>query len=382
MMMDFDEEASMPTVLLIDDEQFTHELMNEALSGSCCLVSVGDGEDALMATHQWRPDLIIVDVEMPGIDGYETCRRLKSNPELEEVPLMFLSGHNQIEDRLKGYEAGGDDYVTKPFNLVEIKTKVMSLLNLVEERKELKSRVDFATHAAMTVMSNMSELGALLESLKKFNSCTNCQQLAETVMHGVQDFDLQGVVLIRTPGVHFTWTGVGAASPLEISVIEHMASMERIVQFKSRMAINYDHVSLLISNMPVDDEARCGRLRDHLAMLVEGAEGRAQGIIAVELSEQRGAAIAQTLEHITETLKEIDFSQRQSHLRANTAVVNMNETISTALLSIGLTDKQEEYFVQIIKNGVDSILDSQSDEVDVQNKLSNIIKGLKETLGA
>lgn len=375
-------QTGMPNVLLIDDEHFIHDLVSEALADSCCLISVETGEDALMATHQWKPDLILVDVEMPGMGGYETCRQFKSQEETVHIPVIFLSGHDQIEDRLKGYEAGGEDYLTKPFDLAELKAKVLHLLSLVAHRSELKSMADFASSAAMTAMTSMSEMGAMLEILKKFNTCEDWPLLAKTVIDGLAVFDLHGAVLVRTSEGSLTITDHGPASPLEQSVIEHMAEMDRIVHFKSRMSINYERVSLLVNNMPEYDEDRCGRLRDHLAMLVEAADVRVKSILTMQESSSRGGVIDHTLARISDALRDIDAEQRRSQINTRLAVDAMNDRVDKALMSVALSDAQELFLTETIRHGIEGIINSQSNEIDLQNRLSEIIKELKACMPA
>ena len=373
-------EGGRSSVLLIDDDDFIHELVNEALADCCILHSVESGEDALMVTNEWRPDLILLDVELLGMDGYETCRKFKELEITSQVPVMFLSGHDRIEDRLRGYEAGGNDYLIKPFDLLELKAKVTHLLALESGKGELKSMADFASNAAMTAMTSMSEMGSLLESLKQFNICEDIQSLTQTVIDGVTAFDLHSVVRISTPTERLILTDHGAATPLESSVVEHMAEMDRIVHFKSRMSINYEYVSLLISNMPANDEERCGRLRDHLAMLVEAADVRVKGILSMQESRMRGVAIERTVERITAALRDIDADQRKSRMNTSLAVDEMIENVERALMSIALTEVQETYLSSIVRSGIDKIACINSDEIDLQNDLSEIINELKASL--
>lgn len=376
------DECSMPRVLLIDDESFVHDLVCEALTGCCCVISVETGEDALMATTQWLPDLILVDVEMPGMGGYETCRRFKGQEETAQLPVLFLSGHDLLEERLMGYEAGGDDYMTKPFELDELKAKVLHLLALNKNRSELKSMADFASSAAMTAMSSMSEMGALLEVLKRFNGCDSWSGLASIALEGLAAFDLHGVVQLRLPSGKLTLTSQGAASPLEESVIEHLQSMERIVHFKSRLCISYELVSLLVNDMPVEDEGRCGRLRDHLAMLVEGADARVKSILVTQESRLRGAAIERTVMRISEALREIDGNQRSGRSNARMAVEELLQKVDHALLGVALTESQEAFLAGTVREGVEKILAAQASEIDVQNRLTEITQELKNTLPA
>ena len=74
------------------------------------------------------PDLILLDIMMPGIDGYEVCRRLREAPATREIPIMFLSALEDVQDKARGFEAGGNDYLTKPFGILEVKARVRSLL--------------------------------------------------------------------------------------------------------------------------------------------------------------------------------------------------------------------------------------------------------------
>ncbi|MBS1154127.1 MAG: two component transcriptional regulator, winged helix family [Proteobacteria bacterium] len=376
----FDLAASKRKVMLIDDEFFIHDLVGEALDAFCDVISVETGDDALMAAQHWTPNLILVDVEMPGIDGYETCRRFKAMAATAGVPVIFLSGHDQIEDRLKGYEAGGEDYLTKPFNPVEFRTKIQNVLSMVEQRGELKSRVEDATQTAMTAMTSMGEMGLLLEVLKNFNTCLNCESLVDAMLAGLRLYELQGAVQIRTPDGKLTKTEQGMATPLEESVIDHMAKMERIMLFKNRMSITYEHVSLLVNNMPVGDADRCGRLRDHLAMLAEGANVRLQGILAMQESNRRGTAIEQTVIRISNALRDIDADQRQSQINTSLAVDEAMDQFDRVLLSVALSEAQEAYFSNTIKQGLDKILNSQSNAIDLQDKLTTIIRELKSAL--
>ena len=382
--MDFELEDdavdSSPKVLLIDDEPFIHDLVSESLDEYCSVISVETGEDGLMASKVWKPDLIIVDVEMPGVGGYETCRRFKSMDETAATPVIFLSGHDLIDDRLKGYEAGGDDYLTKPFEPQELKAKVLHLLARSAQRGELKSMADFATSTAMTAMTSMGEMGVLLEALKNFNACADYQSLAEALVAGLSMYELQGVAQIRTPEGKLSKTAAGEATPLEESVIDHLAAMERIMQFQNRLSISYEHVSLLIKNMPVDDEDCCGRLRDHLAMLAEGADVRLRGLMSTRESSRRGEVIEHVLARISDALRAIDHDQRQSRVKTSLALDEALRSFDRALLGVVLSDEQDAYLSATIKRGMDSIIDSQSNEIDIQDRLTSMITELQSAM--
>lgn len=368
-------------ILVVDDDLFMCELVEEVLSESYQVITAENGADALMLAQAERPALILLDVEMPGMDGYATCIQFKQGDATAPIPVIFVSARDQIEERLKGYEVGGDDYVVKPFNPQELKAKIAHLLGMISERTQLKEMANYASSTAMTAMTSMSEMGALLESLKKFNASIDEKALAEAVLYGLTLYGLGGVVQVRTPEKSVSLTGQGMASPLEISVIEHMSGMDRIVQFKNRMSIHYPHVALLVNDMPEEDADRCGRLRDHLAMLVEGAEMRATGIAAENESQRRGAAIERAVTNITKMLAEVDAAQRQGKVSTAMALNEFTGDMERAYICVALCDAHEEFMAGVVKEGLEKILNAQSAEVDVQNKLTGIIKELNDIAG-
>lgn len=108
------------------------------------------GEAALSSLDQDYPDLILLDINLPGIDGYEVCRNIKSNPKLKDIPVIFLTAKTDIDDIVKGFEVGGVDYITKPFNKSELKIRVKTHLELYILKKELKEKNKLLEIAALT----------------------------------------------------------------------------------------------------------------------------------------------------------------------------------------------------------------------------------------
>jgi sigma-B regulation protein RsbU (phosphoserine phosphatase) len=115
-------------VLIVDDAKANVDMLVEALRGEHKLSVAMDGETALRAVERSAPDLVLLDIVMPGLDGYEVCRRLRADPATRELPVMFLSSLEDVRDKAKGFELGANDYLTKPFEILEVKARVRSLL--------------------------------------------------------------------------------------------------------------------------------------------------------------------------------------------------------------------------------------------------------------
>lgn len=119
------------TIMIIDDEELNVELLVDLLEDAGYLtIAANNGEQALQKFVAAKPDLILLDVMMPVLDGYATAKQLRQlETENSQTPILFLSAKASQEDQLKGYEAGGDDYITKPFDNDELLVKVKATLS-------------------------------------------------------------------------------------------------------------------------------------------------------------------------------------------------------------------------------------------------------------
>ncbi len=115
-------------VLVVDDLRANVQLLAKVLQGEYQVSVAFDGESALRSIAESPPDLVLLDIMMPGLDGYEVLKRLRADPKTHELPVMFLSALEDVANKAKGFELGANDYLGKPFELLEVKARVRSLL--------------------------------------------------------------------------------------------------------------------------------------------------------------------------------------------------------------------------------------------------------------
>ena len=128
-------------ILVVDDVEANVRLLEAKLTLEYYeVLAAGDGSSALQVAHDERPDIILLDVMMPGMDGFETCRRLKADPVTRHIPVVLVTALDGREDKLKGLDAGADDFVTKPIDDVILFARVRSLLRLKSVMDELRER--------------------------------------------------------------------------------------------------------------------------------------------------------------------------------------------------------------------------------------------------
>src|SRR3954468_1127701 len=119
------------TILIVDDTPANLGVLVETLgTAGYQLMVAEDGEEALAQTLQIQPDLILMDVMMPGLNGFETCRRLKARPETKDIPVLFMTALNETADKMKAFSVGGVDYITKPIEHEEALARVRTHLAL------------------------------------------------------------------------------------------------------------------------------------------------------------------------------------------------------------------------------------------------------------
>ncbi len=145
--------AAQPRVLVVEDEPSQREVLAYNLEAEGFVVSrAGNGDDALMLVEEETPDIILLDWMLPGVSGIEICRRLKTRPNTRSVPIIMLSARSEEVDRVRGLETGADDYMVKPFSVVELMARVRAQLRrtrpaTVGERLEYNNiTLDSETH--------------------------------------------------------------------------------------------------------------------------------------------------------------------------------------------------------------------------------------------
>lgn len=133
---------SVPSILLVDDTAENLRLLAGMLATrGFDARPVTNGPDALDAIAHEPPDLILLDVNMPGMNGFEVCTRIRERPEWQDIPVIFLTALTDVSDKVKGFAAGGVDYITKPFQLEEVLARVTSHLALRKARRDLERTV-------------------------------------------------------------------------------------------------------------------------------------------------------------------------------------------------------------------------------------------------
>lgn len=158
------------TVLVVDDQPANLKVLLSYLQEQGFTpLTAQNGERALYQIANFKPDIILLDVMMPGIDGFETCRRLKANSETADIPVIFMTALSDAEDKVKGFQAGGVDYVTKPFQHEEVLARITTHLTIRSLQKELEDKNSQLQEA----LDNVKQLSGFLPI------CASCKKIRD-----------------------------------------------------------------------------------------------------------------------------------------------------------------------------------------------------------
>ncbi|GAB4437183.1 MAG: response regulator transcription factor [Anaerolineae bacterium] len=142
----------MANILVVDDEERVALSIERSLQQQFQVRVAYNGTEALKIARRINPDLIILDVMMPGMDGLQVCRELRGDPILQKVPILFLTAKGRVEDKIDGFEAGADDYMTKPFDVRELLLRVRAILT----RTQTANKVDLPDKPDKIVVGQLS----------------------------------------------------------------------------------------------------------------------------------------------------------------------------------------------------------------------------------
>lgn len=371
----------LPNVLLVDDEPFNYELIKPVLAEHYEVQYASCGEECIAFVEQHSPRIILLDVEMPGMDGFEICRAIKASEQGRNIPVTFVSAKDSVEERLKGYEVGAEDYVTKPFCADELRNKIGIAITKQQEKDQLQQSFTEAMGTAMTAMTSAGELGVVLQFFEKSFASKTIADLAERALEAMSSYGLLCTLYISDGAYeHIQCTGKRVVSSLEQELMQLLRKKQRIFDFGARTIINYKHISLLIKNMPLDDPDRYGRIKDNVAILVEGAESRIRSIMVDQRLDRQQKALSQLVDDAQKSLHKISENQQNIKKQSVSNMEGLMGAMEELFMSLGLTEEQEQSLLEVTQGAADRALALYEQGREMDQQFSQVIDQLKHVI--
>lgn len=363
-------------VLVVDDSPQDIQMILEFLKDDYAVLAATSGEKAIdMAFSDPTPDVILMDVSMEGMDGYETCRQIKTK---QDIDIIFVSANDSTDEILAGYDAGGIDYVTKPFVPYVLASKVELAIANRRQKLALKEESSQANQAAISALYSSGDLALVLNFLRTSFSFEDSQELAEGVAKAVSDFGIACSAQLRSKFGNVNVSSTGVASSLEEELLSRMQHQtERFVEHGNRLFINYENVTLFIKDMPVEDSEKCGRIKDNVSVLIEGANAKLEALdFALQLENAISNDIDQVLLESEETLQGIKDAQAEHKSTSMKIMDEMMKEVEDSFFELGLTESQEQKLLDILHRGVERSLNHFEAGTQLDAQLKSIIDKL------
>ena len=341
----------LPYVVLVDDIEANLLMVQDALNESFHVISYLSPQAFLddSSIESKNISACIFDIQMPGINGMMLCEKIRGMEKFERVPVVFLSVDDDHETMIKGYEVGGDDYLTKPVNFDQLKIKIQQWVNRyqrdVAESSERKNALDMA----MTAMVNGGEMAELNRLNEMLHECKSLKCIADKSVKFLGVLGLDAVVCIKSPNTHDVIPveysfNTNLPNRFEEALFFSVEDQHRIVEAGRRSIFNMDWVSVVVRNMPILNEEKYGRYKDHICLALNSVNSKCLTWYEHHLRvlEQKEWMI--TLE---EELHQIREQGRYQDAKLNNKIDELFNNLSGILDEVGFTEDQEQRIMSV-----------------------------------
>jgi DNA-binding response OmpR family regulator len=371
--------ATLPHLLLVEDNPVNALIVIRGLADQYDIEHVETAEACQEAIASKVPDIVLLDVVLPGSDGYSICRQLRADSATHHLPVIFVSAKDAMEDRLAGYDAGGNDFLVKPISIAELKQKAALAMRFAENNRHLRSDVDSAFRTAMSAMSSAAELGVVLHFFRESFTAASVAHLAKHVIETMGRLDLDASVQLRGRYGTCSMNAEGFCSPLEDSILSNVRDSGRIFDMGRRTAINYERVTLVAKNMPKDNADQYGRLRDSLTLLAEGIDARMQALDNEEHVLRRNKVLQELTQTAESVRDNLDSHLRQLSVLYSTQIRKVVGEVSDSMVFLGLSAYQSEGLNKILDTTQSQIEEVEDLLVEIKGDMTKLMQGIRKT---
>ena len=340
------------TILVVDDEEILSDIVCNILEeNGYKTLSVDKAIDAIDVIKNQQSDIMLVisDVIMPVMNGYELCAAIRSDSNLANIPFMFSSSLNSLEDKIKGIESGADDYITKPVVEDDLILKVEHLLKVASEKSSLKDQLEEAQKTALQAMTYSSDLGKVVNFYEDAMLAEDFKDLSERLFKLTKAYGLSCSLRINDGTTNIFYSDSVTVAPLEQKLMLTAYDLGRFYDFGKRTLVNYDNHSLLVKNMPIDDSDQYGILKDILGAICNAMSARV-AILINDINVERQKNIVLTI--VKDALENINMSYRSIQQTNIEIIEDMNEKIDMAIMHLGLLEDTEKSLEQILEETI------------------------------
>ncbi len=361
------------TIFVVDDDPMVLDVIETLVAPIAAIECFSSAEACQQRLLEATPDLILLDVVMPGMNGYDFCRLLSQDSATAAIPVIFVSAQDTLEDRLAGYDAGGEDFIVKPFDPPELLRKIKVAEQVRIDRLRLIEAAQSAEELSSMALASMDEGSIVLQFVNKLIGWDSEVDIATGMTDLLHRFGLHATVQTRVGGRIYTVSPSGVNVPLEVSILQHVTTLERIFEFGNRSVYNYDRLTIMISNMPLDNSILCGRIRDNVAIAAQGADARLIALDDAEGRQRSQQTVLSAFASLESTLVSFQEIHKRQRLRYNDFIFEMERELAASFVHLGLTMGQERHLEDLVRRRMQELMELTDQGDDLESLLTTLL---------
>ncbi|MGB0503674.1 MAG: hypothetical protein ACPGGD_06455 [Thalassolituus sp.] len=318
--------------------------------------------------------IILMDDDEDGTDSLSLVRNFSDHHDTAEIPLVIIATQTQsLETRMAFFDAGCDDHIQGE-STSELQMRLMRVIFNKIANDQLKQKLVQANEMAFIAMSDTSDLGVNVQFLLDINHCDNLDEAGMRLFQALKSYNINCSLQIRSRYGVKNMEANGMAKELESTLMTECKDKGRYVDFGRRSIMNYDRVSLLVRNMPVDDKNKYGAIKDNVFSLLQGLDARLNALDNVESLKLESQLVGRLTSRMRELMEEVDEGYHVTMTRIAGAVEDIADGIEREIQFLGMDEAQERAIQKIMEDGI-------RETNQVFNDGLKLDKGLAEFLG-
>lgn len=361
-----------PKILIVDDVDTEREFVANSLLRETAyeyeLTAVANADEAVDAVENIEFDLILSDVNMPGLNGFEMAEAMHKDGLATGTPLIFLSALETVEDKLRGFECGAIDFMNKPIDPAILRSKIRAAVDISRAQKDLAQEHELLSKTTMDVINTLGETGVILEFTRSLFGIDDARALTKAITKTLDELGLSAVVRVKSDeDILYGNTAEGPVPELERELLTQLEHAPRIYERGKRIIFNYNEILMFIKSAPDSDDVRA-RYRDILALMADSA------VICLKKSNLARQAKLKSLSNDAVVALDSVQSQRNAN-KAEMATIFDDLTIDleSSVKRIGLTEDQEEELLNIVHGGIDRFSAAMAKDRVIERKLASLL---------
>lgn len=324
--------------------------------------------------------LILIDLSEAAPVDLEHISAVKNADVGEQTPVVVIHGEQLKDQRLAAFKLGCDDFIDVATEQDEIAVRCQKLIYNKIANEQLQERVQQANEMAFIAMSDTSDLGVNIQFLIEANQCNNLDELGMRLLQSVSNYGIKASLQLRSEFEIKNMEHNGMAKDLESALLWELRDDGRYVDFGKRSVMNYEQVSLLVKNMPMDDEKKYGAIKDNVFSLLQGADARLKALDSLKQLEQQQTLMKALAVRMKNMISEIDNGYQLVMRDIADVVENMADGTNNVITHFALHEEQEKALEKVMEAGIESTNRVFSEGLKMDENLKKVISEMDEML--